>query len=140
MDFGERVLGLSGTVGIHSLVPLVYKQWPVGTRAHGRLSAGGWDRYTVIDRISASIDVSLTTTILAPTVQVLLKGSLSYEVLQICTRGHICIQKCTRPMLFLHNRTAALHKCTPTGSLVPSRGIVVKTGKRSNSRHLSSSH
>ena len=33
---------------------------------------------------------------------------------------HICIHKCTRPMLFLHNRTTALHKCTPTGSLVPS--------------------
>ena len=41
---------------------------------------------------------------------------------------HICIHKCTRPMLFLHNRTTALHKCTPTGSLVPSRGIVVKAG------------
>ena len=47
-----------------------------------------------------------------------LKGSLSYEVLQICTRGHICIQKCTTQMLFLHNRTPCSHKRTcPAGSI-----------------------
>ena len=55
MAVGERALGLSLTVGIHSLVPLVHKQWPVGTRAHGRLPAVDWglgSMYTVTDRIS----------------------------------------------------------------------------------------
>ena len=50
MAVGERALGLSPTVAIHSLVPLVRKQWPVGTRAHGRLPAVGWglgSMYTV---------------------------------------------------------------------------------------------